>query len=385
MERDYSLLIIGYGASLLQLAPIVKHLKNENPKVEISLLTDMLGNIPDAIRDNVSEILPVFSYSGKIKSPKLRGRLEKAFFLFSFVRLVFRRYDIVNMHFAKSWLYYALPCLKRMTRQIVITPWGSDVLRLEGEKNLKKMQKIYGEAKYITVNPETYLAETIVKKFNCNPKKIYPLEFGMDYVDYLIEAKPDKTVEEAKGRFGLKDGYVITCGYSTAPSHRHEAIVDAIYSMKENLPNNLVLLFPFTYSWGTKEYTQGLKDKCIMLGLKSVFVEEFLNDEDLYMLRLATDMFVNVQTTDAGAASVMQYILCKKKIVSGTWLKYYTMEKYTPLFYFPVNTMEELGESILKAYQSEEIKMSQDLIDYIMSRGWKSEIKEWNDFFVSIV
>jgi hypothetical protein len=271
-----------------------------------------------------------------------------------------------------------------MAKQIVITPWGSDVLRVEGEKNLKKMQRVYGAANYVAVDPDTYLAETIVMKFNCNPAKFYSLEFGMDYVDYVIDTRPNKTEEEAKDRFGLKGNYVITCGYSTAPSHRHENIVDAVSSIKEDLPDNMVLLFPFTYGWGSKKYIQGIKDKCVALGIKAVFVEEYLNNEDLYLLRLATDMFVNVQTTDAGAASVMQYILCNKKIVSGTWLKYYTMEKYKPLFYYPVDTMEELGEKILKAYLSEEIKISHELVEYVMGRGWKNEMKKWNEFFMSI-
>jgi hypothetical protein len=153
-------------------------------------------------------------------------------------------------------------------------------------------------------------------------------------------------------------------------SHRHEAIIDAVNSIKDQLPDNLTLLFPFTYGWGTQEYVQSIKDKCASLGIKAVFVEEYLNMEDLYTLRMATDMFVHVQTTDAGASCVMQYILCHKKIVHGSWMKYVDLERFNPLFYYPVNNLEELGSVILEAYRSAGIDIPEGVIHAIMDRGW---------------
>lgn len=384
MKQNYSLLIVGYHASLLQLAPVIKHLKDENPEAMISLMTNLLENVPEVIKKNVVEILPIYTYSERARNPIIRTWFGKAFFLFSFVKLIFRRYDIINIHFAKPWLFYAIPCLRRMTKNVVITPWGSDVLRLEGEKNKKKLQKVYESAHFVTVSSGSKLGKAIIEKFACDPSKFHPLKFGMDFVDYLKEVKPNKTTEQAKDRFGLLGKYVITCGYSTARSHQHKMIIEAVFSIKQYLPDNIVLLFPFTYGWGGNDYVQSIKDKCTELGLKAVFVETFLSDADLYLLRKSTDMFVNVQTTDAEAASVMQYILCKKKIVSGTWLKYTAMEKYSPLFYFPVHDLKELGSVILDAFNAEEIHVSQGLIDYIMARGWKQVIVKWNEFFMSL-
>ena len=191
--------------------------------------------------------------------------------------------------------------------------------------------------------------------------------------------------EESKKRFGLSDRYVITCGYSTAPSHRHEAIIDAVYSIKGQLPGNLTLLFPFTYGWGSQEYVQSIKDKCFSLNLDAVYVEEYLNFEDLYTLRMATDMFVHVQTTDAGASCVMQYILCRKKIVHGSWMKYADLEQFSPLFYYPVDRMEDLGKVILDAYHSDGIVIPEGAIKAIMDRGWNKVMKNWDEFFRSMV
>ena len=155
-------------------------------------------------------------------------------------------------------------------------------------------------------------------------------------------------------------------------------------SIKGQLPNNLTLLFPFTYGWGSPEYVQMIKDKCLEEGIDAVCVEEWLDLEDLYTLRMATDMIVHVQTTDAGASSVMQYILCRKKIVHGSWMKYMDLERYKPLFYYPVNSLEQLGEVILDAYHSKGIDIPEKVIKTIMARGWNNEIKKWDGFFTSL-
>ena len=252
---------------------------------------------------------------------------------------------------------------------------------MEDAHAIERMCSIYSYASCVTAVPSTQLGETIIKRFKFEPSKMRPVRWGLDYVDFIEEEKPHKSVEESKARFGIRDKYVITCGYSSAPSHRHDAIIEAVHSIREELPDNLLLLFPFTYGWGTPEYRQSIKDKCRSYGLESVFVEDYLDLEDLYTLRMATDMFVHVQTTDAGASCVMQYILCNKKIVHGSWMKYVDLEKFSPLFYYPVDRIEDLGKIILEAYHSYGINIPESVISTIMNRGWNKEIKKWDELF----
>ena len=112
---------------------------------------------------------------------------------------------------------------------------------------------------------------------------------------------------------------------------------------------------------------------------------EFLSGENLYKLRMVTDIFVHVQTTDAFSGSVQEYILCKKKIVQGAWIKYELINDIRPLFYFPVDKMENLGEVIVKAYNSENISIPQEVIDYVKGSGWDKKATMMNNFFMSLV
>ena len=382
---SYRLMIVAYGASLLQILTFVKNLKKENPSAVIHLLTNLkMDSITCHIKDYVTRVYQIREYSGRFRSVGIL--FNKSLFLCQlFFLSITEKYDVVNIHFARPSLLKAMPWLNRMTKNIVITPWGSDVLRLEDEMAINRMRIIYSYASSVTVRPYSQAGIEIAKKFHYDPLRMLPLRWGLEYVDYIEEVKPNKSMEESKKRFGLSDRYVITCGYSTAPSHRHEAIIDAVYSIKGQLPGNLTLLFPFTYGWGSQEYVQSIKDKCFSLNLDAVYVEEYLNFEDLYTLRMATDMFVHVQTTDAGASCVMQYILCRKKIVHGSWMKYADLEQFSPLFYYPVDRMEDLGKVILDAYHSDGIVIPEGAIKAIMDRGWNKVMKNWDEFFRSMV
>ena len=384
-KKKYSILIVAYEASLLQILTFVKNLKKENPLAIVHLLTNRkMDAVTCELKDYVSREIRLHECHGGFWNKKIPGYLNKCLFLLPFVRLSLRRYDVVNIHFAKPKLLKTMHWVQKMSKNIVITPWGSDVFRVDDENAINRMRSIYAMASCVTCNPTSQLGSAVVEKFKYDPQKMVPLRWGLEYVDFIEEFRPNKSMQEAKERFGVANRYVISCGYSTSPSHRHEAIIEAVNSIKDQLPDNLTLLFPFTYGWGTQEYVQSIKDKCASLGIKAVFVEEYLNMEDLYTLRMATDMFVHVQTTDAGASCVMQYILCHKKIVHGSWMKYVDLERFNPLFYYPVNNLEELGSVILEAYRSAGIDIPEGVIHAIMDRGWNKEIKKWDALFCSM-
>ena len=58
-----------------------------------------------------------------------------------------------------------MPWLKRMSKSIVITPWGSDVLRVTDAHAIERMCSIYSYASCVTAFPATQLGEAIIKRF----------------------------------------------------------------------------------------------------------------------------------------------------------------------------------------------------------------------------
>lgn len=387
-NKKYSLLIIALYCYPGHVKEIVRHLVEINPLIDITILT----NKPDDYKDLENKLAEICFYNVSsvdwIKSRSLRFLATKYLQIRFFSKFSKnRKYDIINIHFANRYMSFVYKYLRSMTNNIVMSPWGSDILR-RPEKNLEQLSYLYQKADYVTIPAESDFGKLLTQKLKVSPKKMinYGI-WGSDVVDFAIKNGDSISQEDAKAHFGLENRYVITCGYNKQEAQRHKAIIHAIDQVKDQLPNNLTLLFPMNYGgWTTTEkYGEEIKKECEQRKLHAVFVTDYLSVEELYKLRKATDMFIHVQTSDAGARSVYEYILCNKKIINGSWVRYKSLEKYKPLFYFPVDKLEELGEVIVHAYNSDNIKIPQEVMDIVLSRGWNNKIKMLNDFFMSIV
>lgn len=384
-NKEYSMLIVALYCGKSHVVEYISNLRKKNPLVDITLLSEKPNVIKNILLDNhVSFIRYNVSSVSDIRIPWLKEliiKYKQRRFFSKFSKN--RRYDIVNVHFPNKYMSFVYEYLRDMSDNIVITPWGSDVLR-RTKDDLKQLSILYNKADYIATSPDMPLGKKILQEFKVNPQKMVGNFWGGNAIDYAIQKGESISQDEAKLRFGLVDRYVITCGYNRQVAQQHKAIIKAIDQVREQLPDNLTLLFPMTY--GKKgSYCEELKEECKIRNLQSMFVTDFLSVEDLYKLKKATDIFVHVQTTDASSASVKEYILCNKKIVHGSWIKYEAMEAFSPLFYFPVDKLENLGEVIVKAYKSENIEIPQGVINYAKNSSWDNKATLMNKFFMSIV
>ena len=386
--KKYSILIVGIKCYSGHIREFIVNLKKKNPLVDITLIA---SNIRDEFKDDISEcvnrtVIVKRCQDGK-KTNHFAAVMNIFYLIIGFLKLYNKHFDIVNIHFAKGQLRYVMPIIKRMTNNIVISPWGSDVMRVKGKKKLKELTKIYHQAKYVTIGSSSSIGKCAIEKFKVSPEKMVKLGWGGEFFDFIHEHFEDVTTEDAKARFGLNNRFVITCGYNRSQEQRHEAIIDSIYDIKDQLPSNLTILLPFTYgnSSFSKQYANNIIEKGKTSGLDVVVVDEYLDMMDLLKLRMATDVFVHVQTTDAGSRCVMEYVFCNKKIVNGAWNKYAYLEQHKPSCYFPVDKIENLGTVILKACQTNIGDLPEEVKTIILERGWNNRMTKWNEFFESLV
>ncbi len=390
-KQDYSILIIGAFCHPSHITRFINNLKLNNSSAQISLLTDRDPSVfPSEVHDSIDEFIK-WRFTSRMHRIPLVNRLMNRISSFLQMRTLAeeRHYDIINIHYPKYFMCYLMGFVRRMATTIVVTPWGSDVLRLKGGIKKRKLAKVFRKADYITVGSNSVIGRTLINEMKVGEEKLHYLVWGSETIDYINEHFSEISTEDAKQKLGLGNRYVITCGYNAFEEQRHELIIRTICEIRSQLPSDLILLFPVSYgpSSGTKkeDYVKRLKSLCNDMRLDAVFFEDYLSVADLFVLRQATDMFIHIQTTDGGNSSLQEYVLLGKKVVHGAWMHYYKLEQYEPLFYYPVKDVDHLGETILRAYGSDGIETPAEVLDFIRNRGWKAKMNIWNDFFVSIV
>ena len=319
---------------------------------------------------NVKKHCPLFLY----KIPIIRRLLY-----FLDIKLLFRplfhssKFDIINIH-------YVLPELcsvnfKKHTKCLVITPWGSDVLR-RSWLELLLLKKVFDSCDYITV-PQPRFRDEIKLKLGQPDSKFLSFGMGTDVVDYLIENQNYKK-NQAKEDLGLRDKFIVVCGYNAHPEQNHIQIIDALSKIKKELPDNTILLFPMTYG-APQAYKNTVNEYVKNKGFECVFFEKFLEKEELLAIRKGADVFIHAQKTDNNSGSLAEHLLCGTKVVNAAWLKYPQYESLgTPYYVF--NSFEELPEVVLKAIHNTESLISPAIVECIKGISWSFMSKQWQDF-----
>lgn len=385
MIKNIRILVLGspYDGHV---ARFVKYIKKENPNIEMDLfgLERPNENISSECKDNVSNIGLVKYKTYKIKNKYFRVASEIKEAKNSFNRFVANQnFDIAIIHAPTLFHVFLLPGLKKTAKKIVLTPWGSDVYRVSSIERLF-LKILYKSADIVTGNGLRFTKD-FMSIYNIPDYKFRCLSLGGDDIDYFMEHKKDFSTNDAKRNFGIdEDTYVITCGYNGNPAQQHFNIIESINKVRSQLPTNLLLLFPFTYG-GTKEYRDSVKNEVKNIGLRACYVEEYLDLKELFLLRLATDMFIHIQKTDANNGSLKHYVWLEKNVINGSWLRYDDIESDSYFPYHITPSVEELGSTIIDAYKKGPIKTNDETKRTIERYGYNYLAPKWVEMFESII
>lgn len=358
----------------------LKNLHAVSPDIEIDLFCE--NHISDT-----SEISKYCSriYNSSYRFPSFLYRIPKicSFLLKKDSQLVLSQipsstYDIVNVHFVGTYAVFQNSDYHRIGRKVLLSPYGSDVLRASKD-SLQQLNLVYSMADGVTLSP-MYAHEFYSKvknQFQLPDNKIYEAGFGSDAIDELLI--DDWTKEQAKSFFNLSGRFVITVGYNGSIGQQHISVINAIERIKVDLPSSLTVIIPASYPANNKNYLSSLEKILQNNKIDYRVIKNYLSLKDLVRLRKCSDIFIHAQKTDAGCASVMEYMLTDTVIINGDWLPYPELEKYGKP-YLSFGNFEQLGTQILEGLRVSSL-VNKDHIDYISKRGWKEEIKYWGQCY----
>src|SRR5690606_21923209 len=162
------------------------------------------------------------------------------------------------------------------------------------------------------------------------------------------------------------------------------SIIDQLAQMHDTLPSGCVLIFPFTYG-GNNHYISRVKEKLERSSLNYRIIEDYLSDEQISLLRLATDLFIQVQTTDAFSGSMREHLFAKNMVVTGSWLPYQTLVR-KGIYFETIKGLQFLGEKVSDLMvRYPEVKRKIDMYNTpgkFEQYRWPEAIGAWHQVFL---
>ncbi|MBI6118186.1 glycosyltransferase [Salegentibacter maritimus] len=232
--------------------------------------------------------------------------------------------EIVHFHFCIPQnireLYFLSPEIK-----CICSFWGSDLLRMTGVSNVFYLQNALERTSKITIqSPE--LGETLLTKYGRG------LQNKLEYIRFPLEPKifdeidanrnDYKKLRDFKIKYTIPlDKKIIAVGHNAFRENNHLKIIGIIEKLPSKYLEDVVVLLHLSYG-GNESYKNQLKNLSCQTNIKIVVVEEYLDKSEIALLRLITDILIQMPISDALSAAVTEVLYAKGMVVSGSWLPY---------------------------------------------------------------
>jgi len=289
------------------------------------------------------------------------------------IKKVIKDYDIINIHVAR-W-YYAVIAKSLMDKNVIVSFYGSDFYRATfGSKRfLNSLLKI---AKQITFTNEKTRSDFVKNNIELE-EKTKVCRFGLKTLDFI-----DKNRNRSKIDIKKELGYsiskaIITCGYNSTPAQQHEKIIENILKLPSSMLDSMQFIFPMTY--GDGNYKKKIKNILHNTHLDYIVLEDFLYSDKNAHIKLASDIMINVLTTDSFSGSMQEFLYANNIVITGSWLPYDTFDELG-IVYQKIDSIDELRlllHNIIIDIDKYKIGLDKNIDIISKLSSWKYNIEDW--------
>lgn len=302
------------------------------------------------------------------------------YFLKTIITNIARNYDVIDFQGLFTHQYiHIIPKVKQQGQKIIITIWGSDFYRQVGG-TWEEMTTCYESCDIIHIATEQMKTD-FVSKYPQFEQKMRVVHFGIAQLELLKELLKESNRLEDSFLSIPENAIVLSCGYNGKPVQQHESMIKALLALPIEMRNRLFILFPMTYGTPTG-YIE--KIESLLQGTKiryKLFLRR-LSLKELMTLRIKTNIAVNIQQTDAFAASIQEHIMAGNLLVVGDWLPYQILEENG--IFVRRTSLEDLTTNIKWAIDNylslqEILEKNQERMYHLSS--WKYVSEKWANIY----
>lgn len=290
-------------------------------------------------------------------------------------------YDLVILFQLPRFSDRLVKIAQKHSVKTALHPWGSDILRCN-KVDATRISRAVKQCDYILGYNGSVALRTVLSKYHVPPVKIVSFSMVAPGVERIQNIRDRYTRGEMQEFLGIPySDFNIVCGYNADPGQQHVSSIESLFQVKEFLPKGYQVIFPVTYG-DRGGYVESLKRMCADRELNGVFIEEFITDEQMALLHLVTDLYINNQKTDNGNAFLIEALSCNNSIISGSWLNYTQFEEYG-VPYYQFETQEKLADALIQVLteRKRSVEVPVALIQKLQSTTNDTLKIEWRDFF----
>lgn len=299
------------------------------------------------------------------------------------LRGLFKRYNVVDIHFFGTFYYKTIDLLRSLGNKVKITIWGSDFYRSSPE--VRDKQGLYYEMIDSIQICTDAMKDDFLSYYKNFEDKIQIAHFGITQFDLIDKISVEENIEDIKHKLNLPiDKKVITCGYNGSAGQQHLAILDAFSNLDDSLKEQVFLLLPMTYGV-TIEILNKVREQLNLLEIDYLILTEDLTSEDVSRLRLASDIAINIQVTDAFSASIQEHLYSQNIVIVGEWLPYGKLEQSG--VYYIKSSLENLTLHIEETITRYPIIKERSLVNKERMHqlsSWDVVTRDWVKLYTSL-
>ena len=243
--------------------------------------------------------------------------------------------------------------LKPYSEQLILTVWGSDLLRRTAQQ-LKNYERFYAAADAITLATDKMLdafKDAYGDKFD---EKCHIIDFAMGILEIIDEERGRFSRDELCEKLGMKHPKKLNVymGHNGRDCQRHVELTEAMSQLPQDTKDKINLVYTMTYGVPPVPYLDNLKVLAEKSGCEYTFIEGYRSEEEVAMIRLACDVLLHAQPTDAASASFFECMYAGAICVNGRWLPYEHIADYhnRVIEYDEVTQLSDVVQNIVENY-----------------------------------
>ncbi|MDP3463674.1 MAG: hypothetical protein Q8S18_12860 [Bacteroidales bacterium] len=234
------------------------------------------------------------------------------------------KWDICHYLAIKRENIWLLPFIRKRVPKLIITIYGRSTF-------LNKMKRLFFRPFYKYADTITFQNKATKKEFlsfNRRCEKFHFEEMPLP-IDHFRKAHFSASITNkanAASKLNLRNDLVrISCSSTIGLYDQHFKVIDALKKWGQS--SKVQLLFLLTYGGSTAE-----RDKIVerieteLSGFIYEIFTESLSNEDILNYRHATDIYINMRTSDQIAGSVLESLATGSFLLSAEWLNYQLLD-----------------------------------------------------------